>query len=320
MNLRTAMPASLFGAVLGLSGLANDWRAAHTLWSFPAWPAESIVALTVLVWIACTLLYAAKWCWRRQDALDEARHPIQCCYIALFPVSTMLVGLALLPYSHALAILLYVVGLGGAVIFGVWRQGGLLQGGRSLDTATPVLYLPTVAANFVAAIGAGTLGWPLLAQAFFGIGVFSWLAIESVFLYRMLHSAEMPAPLRATFGIQLAPPAVGLVALIAATGSPPSLVASMLMAYAILQVLIAVRLLGWLLEGGFGASFWGFTFGITALSLGAQKLALDGHALAASLAPWLFLLANGVVGAITLRSAWLMAKGKLLPQPSSAPK
>lgn len=320
MKLHNAMPASLFGAVLGISGLANDWRAAHRLWRLPAWPGEAIAALAVAVWSVCVALYAAKWIWRRQEALAEARHPVQCCFIALVPVSTMLAALALQPYGHALAVVLYVCGAAGAVAFSVWRQGALLQGARELGAATPVLYLPSVAANFVAAIGAGAFGWQLAAQAFFGAGVLSWLAIESVLLHRLLHAEPMPMPMRPTYGVQLAPPAVGLVALIAATGTPPTLLASMLLGYSVLQVLIAARLLGWLLEGGFGAGFWSFTFGITALALGAAKLAIEGHELAGWLAPWLFALANGVVGAVALRSAWLMTQGRLLPAPAPAVK
>jgi tellurite resistance protein len=314
MNLRSVLPASLFGSVLGLSGLANDWRAAHQLWQFPLWPGECIAVLAVAAWLACVTLYTAKWFLQKHEALEELNHPIQCCFIALIPVSTMLVGLTLLHYWRPLAMALYLVGATAAVAFSVWRQGGLLQGARDLNTATPVLYLPSVAANFVAAIGAGAFDWVLVAQVFFGAGLLSWLAIESVLLHRLLHAEPLSPGLRPTFGVQLAPPAVGLVALIAATGSPPPLMASVLMGYGVLQVLLVVRLLAWLLEGGFGAGFWSFTFGITALALGAEKLALDGHPLARWLAPLLFMLANGVVGAIAVRSVWLIARGKLLPQ------
>ena len=91
------------------------------------------------------------------------------------------------------------------------------------------------------------------------------------------------------------------------------MVASMLLGYALFQVLLAARMLNWLLEGGFTGGFWSFTFGITALSLGAERLALQGHALGDALAPYLFLLANGVVAAIAVRSLWLLNRGRLLP-------
>ena len=45
------VPASFFGMVLGLSGLANAWRAAHQVWGLPAWTGEALVALSTTVWM-----------------------------------------------------------------------------------------------------------------------------------------------------------------------------------------------------------------------------------------------------------------------------
>jgi tellurite resistance protein TehA-like permease len=55
-------------------------------------------------------------------------------------------------------------------------------------------------------------------QVIFGGGLFSWLAIESVLLGRMLTGSELAAALRPTLGIQLAPGAGrrGRIALFAA--------------------------------------------------------------------------------------------------------
>lgn len=318
MKLRIVMPASLFGAVLGLAGLANVWRLAHTLWHFPTWPGAYLSATAVFVWLACLTLYLAKWTWQRGMAQDEVRHPINGNFLILIPVSTMLISILVLPYSQSLARLIYTLGTVGAVMFGVWQQGAMLQGGRNFSSATAVIYMPSVGGNFVAAIGAGTLGMQVLAQVFFGAGLLSWLAIESVLMHRMWHNEGMAPAIRGTFGVQLAPPAVGLVALFAATDSPPQLFALMLFGYAIVQVLVAIRLLRWLLEGGFGLNFWSFAFGVTALAIGAERLSLSGLDLASHVAPWLFLIANGVVGAIAVRSVWLLKQGVLLPLPEPA--
>lgn len=319
MERRMLMPASLFGSVLGLAGLSNTWRAAPALWRVPAWPGELLAALAVVAWTACVTLYLRKWRFARAAAVAEAAHLVQCCYLSLIPVSTMLVALALRPYTHTLALALYVAGAVGGLVFAVWRQGALLRGGRELDTATPVLYLPSVASDFVAAIGAAAFSWTDVAQAFFGAGLLSWLAIESVLLHRMLHGAALAPALRPTLGVQLAPPAVGLVAFNVVAGAPIPWFASILLGYALLQVLLALRMLPWLLEGGFGPGFWSFTFGLTALSLGSQTLALHGHVVAYWLAPWLLALATSVVGAIAMRSVWLLVRGQLMPYTEATP-
>lgn len=314
MKLRVLMPASLFGMVFGIAGLASAWRAAGSVWNLPAWPGQALTALAVLVFVVLLTLFIAKWMWLPAQAREEVRHPVQSSFLMMIPVSTMLVATLLLSHGPALARALYVIGIVGAVLLSVWQQGSVMQGGRDRKTATAALYLPSVAANFVGAIGASAFGWGTLAQLFFGAGVLSWLALESVLLNRMMHGEALPPSMRASFGVQLAPPAVGLLALFAASGLPPMLFALALFGYALVQLLLAIRLLPWLLEGGFGPGFWSFSFGITALSTGTFKLAAQGVALAAHLAPWVFLLANGVVAIVGLRSVWLMAAGSLLPR------
>lgn len=235
---------------------------------------------------------------------------------ATLPVSTMLVAMLLQPHVPVPARALYGLAMAGAVVLSVWQQGNMMQGGRAAGTATAALYIPTVAAGFVGAIGAAAFGWHTLAQLFFGAGLLSWLALESVLLNRMMHGEAMPPALRASFGVQLAPPSVGLLALLAAWEAVPAHLALVLFGYALVQLLLAALLLRWVLAGGFGPAFWSFAFGITALSTGAWKLAADGLDIAQTLAPWLFLLANGVVGIVGAYSLWLIGAGRLLPRPA----
>jgi tellurite resistance protein len=311
-----SIPASFFGMVLGIIGLASDWRVAARLWALPRDIGEALMFLGVGVWAVLAVLYAAKWARHREDALAEAAHPIQCCFIGLVPVSTMLVSTALQPYSRGAAIGLFVLGAAGHIAFSVWRHGGLWKGGRDPSTTTPVLYLPAVAGNFVVAIAAGALGWTALGQLFLGAGVFTWLALESVILHRLLIAEPLAVALRPTLGIQLAPPAVGLAAYLAVTQGDPGLLAQMLLGYALLQGLMLLRLLPWIREQRFAPSYWAFTFGMGALALAAERMADRGvGGPIAVLAPTLFVTANVVIGSIAIGSIVQLARGKLLARP-----
>jgi tellurite resistance protein len=322
MNMgKVTIPASFFGMVLGLAGLGSDWRVAARLWNLPAWVGEAVMLLAAIVWALLTLLYACKWAWNRDAALAEVNHPIQCCFIGLLPVSTVLVALAALPYSRTTAIGLFIAGTIGTVAFSVWRHGGLWRGGRDPAATTPVLYLPSVAGNFVVATVAGALGWTAWGQIFFGAGLFTWLALESVILHRLLIVDTLAAPLRPTLGIQLAPPAVGLVAYLSVADGKPGLFASLLLGYALLQGLMLLRLLPWIHQQSFAAGYWAFTFGVAALALGAERLAEQGvTGPATDLAPALFLVANLVIGGIAIGSIVLLARGKLLPPGTGKPE
>ena len=45
-----SIPASAMGIVLGIAGLSNCWRLAHTLWGVRASVSDVLFAVTALVW------------------------------------------------------------------------------------------------------------------------------------------------------------------------------------------------------------------------------------------------------------------------------
>src|SRR5579883_1417930 len=189
---RIHIPASFFGMILGLVGLGNCWRVASKLWHLPVWIGESIMLFAVVIWLVLLLLYASKWLWAREEALAEFKHPVLCCFIGLVPVSTVLVALAIAPYAHAIAVPLFISGAIGQLGFGVYRSGQLWMGGRNPETTTPVLYLPTVAGGCVSAIVASALSYQEWGVLFFGMGMFSWLALESIIMQRLYLLDALP--------------------------------------------------------------------------------------------------------------------------------
>jgi tellurite resistance protein len=305
------VPAAFFGMILGLTGLGSSWRAAHQVWHLPAVIGEAISFVAIGVWGLLVILYALKWLLAHEEALKEVAHPVQCCFIGLAGVATMLVGGSLLPYSRLGAEVLFGLGALFTLLFAVWRTGGLWQGDRQDAATTPVLYLPAVAGSFVTAIIAGALGYPDWGQLFLGAGFFTWLAIESVLIHRFYTTTLVPA-MRPTLGVQLAPAPVCAVAYLSVTQGPPDLVAHMLLGYAILQALILLRLLPWIRQESFTPAYWAFTFGATALATAPLRLIDRGDTgPIALLAPVLFVVANLLVGLIAIGTLWLLVRGRL---------
>ncbi|CAN5363689.1 dicarboxylate transporter/tellurite-resistance protein TehA [soil metagenome] len=310
------VPAAFFGIVLGLAGLGNGWRLAHQVWNLPAMIGEILNLLAAVVWALLLILFVLKWLFDRPQARGEAFHPVQCCFIGLVGVSTMLMALGAQPYSRLAAQILFFAGAAFTIAFAVWRTGVLWQGGRDDNATTPVLYLPTVAGGFVTCFTAASLGYADWARLAFGAAVFSWLAIESVLLHRFYMAASMPLPLRPSFGISLAPPTVGAAAWLSINGGMPDMVAYALLGYGLILALILLRLLPWITQQPFSASYWGFTFGITALGGAPLRMMLHGDTGAmAKLAPYLFVGANIAVGLIALATLRLMFQRRLLPPP-----
>jgi tellurite resistance protein len=289
---------------MGLVGLGNSWRVAYPLWGYPHAVGQIIHACAIVVWLLLLSLYGLKWLHSPDAARAEMHHGVQGNFVALVPISTMLISLALWHFSQDVASLVFLLGFVGWLLFALWYCGRVFTTGGTTPLITHALYMPWVAGNFTAAIVSNTLGWVGWDQVFFGAGVVSWLVLESVVLQRLLTVDPLPAALRGTLGIQLAPPAVGLVAYLAVTPQPSASVAHMLLGYALLQGLLLLRLLPWICAQGWSMSYWSVSFGGTALAVGAQRwLANGASSSAAWLAEFLFYVANVLVALLLVGSA-----------------
>lgn len=307
-----SVPASSFGIVLGMAGLSNCWRFAHVIWGLDARIGDALFALTTLVWLALLLGYTTKWMRDHDDAMAEFGHPIQCCFIGLVPVSTLLVGTWMATWTDSAGAALVLLGAAGQLGFSMYRSGALLRGGRKHEDTTAVMYLPTVAGNFVSCIALSSIGYADLAKLFFGAGLFSWLALESVITNRLYTAEPLAHGVRPTLGIQLAPPAVGSIAYLSISHNSIDIVFLALFGYAVLQLLLLVRLLHWFVETGFSAGYWAFSFGATALVLASMHAAsVHAHPVVDILALPLFVLLNLAILALFVATLRLLLLGKL---------
>jgi tellurite resistance protein len=311
---RKRIPASFFGMILGLSGIGQAWRAASSLWGTPPWIAETILLLASLVWATLLLGFIAQTIAHPQDTRKEAVHPVQGGTPALMAISTLLIALAALPYSQSLGHGLAFAGVGGHLGFALWQTGAIWHGGRSdLDTV-PTVYLPTVAGNFTSGGVLGAIGHPDWGWLFLGAGFFSWLALESLMIRRVLVDTPLPAVQRPLLGIQFAPPVVcAMACLLLAPGNHDNWLL-MLWGYGLFQLLLGLRLVRWLGENGFAMTYWSYTFGVAATTICCLKLALSGVDAARVLSLPVFVCANVFIGYLAVRTAHLLVTGRLLPR------
>ncbi len=308
------LPVSFFGIAVGVLALGNAWHLAVRLWHLPPQIAELVTFGGIAVWLVLLALYAHKWLRHGAEARAEMNHPVQSSFAALVPVASMLAATALLPVARPLALAVAALALAAQLVLGLWLYGRMWQGGRQPELVTPALYLPAVAQNFVSGTTAAAFGWPHLGMLFFGAGLFSWLAIESMVLSRAALQAPLPEALRPVLGIQLAPAVVGGVAYMSLNGGVPDLFAQILLGYGLYQALLLVRLLPWIARQPFAPSYWAFSFGVAALPALAMRLLASGATGPVEwLAPWLFGAANILIGLLVLKTLALLLQGRLLP-------
>ena len=295
------IPLSYFSITIGLFALGLSWRYGAATGLMPAWPGEGLLAAAFAVWLVLVVAYVCKILAYRDEFLGDLTDLVQCCFLSAIPITTILAGIAGLPYAAGAARVLVYVGIAGQLAFAMYRAAGLWRGLHNLAATTPVIYLPTVATNFVSATALGVLGLHDYAVLFFGAGMLSWFSLEAAILGRLRTEAAITPQVRGIVGIQLAPAFVGCGAYFAVNGGAIDLFALALMGYGCLQFLLLLRLLGWFAEGGFSMSWWGFSFGLAAMCgcglhlLAAGKMVWLGAALAVSGSAGVALLLAGTL-------------------------
>ncbi|WP_250513168.1 dicarboxylate transporter/tellurite-resistance protein TehA [Caballeronia sp. INDeC2] len=313
-NNQGPMPVAFFGIAVGSLALAGAWRAAARVWTIPEALPALLTAGALVVWLAVLFAYGRKWVVQRDAAIAEMRHPVQSSFAALVPVSTMLAAQAVQAYSRGLAVALFAIGVVSSLALGAYLQGRFWQGGRKPELTTPAIYLPTVAPSFVAGTAAAGLGLTQIGMLFFGAGVFSWLAIESIVLHRAAVHEPLPEALRPSLGIQLAPPVVGGVSYLAITHGVPDMFAYMLLGYGLYQVLMLARLVPWIRQSAFTPSYWAFSFGAAALpTMAIRMLERGATGPMVWIAPVAFAVANVVIGLMIAGTVRAILRGNLLP-------
>jgi tellurite resistance protein len=308
------MPVAFFSIAVGALALANAWRVGVRLWHLPQAVSTVLSAAALAVWISLLIAYGRKWLVQREAALAEIRHPLQSAFAALGMVSSLLAAQLLLPWSRPAALAVFGVAMVGQLALALTLYGRFWQGGFKPELVTPTIYLPMVAQNFVAGTAAAAFGWPQVGALFFGVGAFSWLAMESMILQRAAVHEPLPEALRPTLGIQLAPPVVGGVSYLAVSQGVPDLLTQAMLGYGLFQALLLLRLLPWIRKQPFAPSWWGFSFGVAALPTMAMRMAERGDTGPALwLAPALFVAANLIIGVLAAKTLGLLLRGKLLP-------
>ena len=304
------IPTSYFSVALGTSALGLSWRYGATAHLVPSWVGESILALASATWLALIAAFAVKLITRRDALQSELRDLVMCCFLALVPVTTIEVGISAYPYAALLGYALIFIGVLGQLAFSMYRTAGLWRGTHTVAATTPVIYLPTVAANFASASGLGALGHRDWAMLFFGMGLLSWFSVEAAILGRLRTEPALDPAVRGIIGVQLAPPFVGGNAYLAANGGHVDWVFLVLTGYGVLQLLFLLRLVPWILKAGYTMSLWGFSFGLGAMAGTGMHLVAVSQLVQLGWALWI--LGTALIAVLWLGMLMLAIRGRLL--------
>jgi tellurite resistance protein len=308
------LPPGLFAIPVGLFGLAGAWRRATGFgWSHAADVGLAIAAVALALLVLLLALYGAKALRHPRAIIAEYRHPVLGAVLALVPLSLLLCAVFFGEPGHDgwLALVLLALVLQGIVALRVVAT--LATGSYPTAAVTPALYLPPVAGGFVGAMALAALGWVGWAALLFGMGLASWALLEVRVLNR-LFEGPMPATLRPTIGIELAPPSV---ATLAAGTIWPQLQGEVLivgLGVAAGPVVAVMARYKWWHDVPFSVGFWSFSFPVAALAGAVIEVDRRGgwSPMVGAIA---LAVASAVIAFLAVRTLALLFRGKLLTPP-----
>ncbi|WP_181185262.1 tellurite-resistance/dicarboxylate transporter, partial [Haemophilus influenzae] len=230
------LPTGYFGIPLGLAALSLAWFHLENLFPAARMVSDVLGIVASAVWILFILMYAYKLRYYFEEVRAEYHSPVRFSFIALIPITTMLVGDILYRWNPLIAEVLIWIGTIGQLLFSTLRVSELWQGGVFEQKSTrPPFYLPAVAANFTSASSLALLGYNDLGYLFFGAGMIAWIIFEPVLLQHLRISSLEPQ-FRATIGIVLAPSFVCVSAYLSLNHGEVDTLVKILWGYGFLQL------------------------------------------------------------------------------------
>ena len=309
-----AIPLNFFAITMGLAGLAGVWRLAGDLSHLPAWIGDALYVVTAGVFLLLIVAFAMKLLLTPKAVMAELTHPVLGPFCSLLPMSGMLLALGLQPYASRVALVLFLVFFIATVLLGGWMTGQWIVAKLDADTFHPGYFLPTVAGALVGADGAGHFGLIGLGWMSFGIGMMCWVVFGSIMLNRLFFRADLPPGLVPTLAIEMAPPVVAGNAYFTLTSGRMDSVAYVLAGYAVLMVLVQVRLVPLYVKTLFAPSFWALTFAYAAVASDAMRWITVEHPSGAIVLGSVLLAAiTFLIAGMALRSLIALRQGTFLP-------
>lgn len=269
------LPVGLFGAVMGLTGLALAWRLAHQAFGAPAIVGQALGAIAVLTFVALAVAYGIKAATGWATVRAEFAHPVGGNLFGTPLISLLLLPFLLADVSLALARLAWVLGAVGMTVFAWTIVTRWLSVRHTPAQVAPAWIVPVVGMLDIP-LAAPLLHWDgLHGVMVFGlaVGLFFALPLLAMLLSRLITEDALPAPLQPSLLILMAPFAVGYSAYTTTFGQVDAFAQGLVMVMLFLLPVLLARLAHLPACSPFRVAWWAASFPLAASAVTALRYA-----------------------------------------------
>jgi len=312
------IPVSLFGSVMGISGLGLLWRDVADVFGAPPAIGETLVFLGAAVFAAIGLAYVLKILRHRPHVAAEYADSAQAGFFSTIPIGALLVSAGLNPYSMALADIIWWPSTGLMFAFSLLLVARLLTESHPVDNANGSWLIGTVSPIIVPLAGL-PLGHHELSHFMLSVGMLMWVVMFTIVLNRTIFGSEMELGLRPTWFIFIVPPSMTFVSYLDITGGGLDFFARSLFYLTMFLTAVLLVVARGFLRWPFTVAWWAFTFPLVAMASAAVTYyASEPGRVAAALALAATALTTVVVALVAWRTVRNLLAGKgfgALPPP-----
>ncbi|ACT01563.1 SLAC1 anion channel family protein [Paenibacillus sp. JDR-2] len=307
------LPVNLFASVMGIAGLSLAWREANKLLGTSTVIADVCGILAIVIFIVLSISYIVKWVLYPQKVKSEFIHPVSGNFFGTITIAILLLSSVIGSYSQSAGQVIWGIGtvltLGLSLVF----VARLLSGNYNPENVVPALLVPVVGTLDISVAGGKIpFAWAheinLLSLA---IGGFVALVYFTLILSRLIHHSPMPAGLVPSMIIMIAPFEVGFLGYTNFEQRIDSFASILFYFGLFLFIVLFFKVFKKTIP--FGASWWGVSFPMAALSNAAIKYALymDSWPLTV-IAVIILALLSIVLLVLFVRTMNILFNGKLL--------
>ncbi|MEA1918641.1 MAG: SLAC1 anion channel family protein [Campylobacterota bacterium] len=269
-------PIQLFAIIMGMTGLSIVYAKAYHLLGFPYLIYEILLGITTVLFLGIFTIYMMKWLVVPEAVKKEYLHPIKSSFMATIAISFLLLSIAYYDYAPTVSIFFWYIGAPLQLFFMLSIVRFWIHNDLQLVHSNPAWFIPIVGNVLVPIIGIEAA--PMFVSLFyFAIGIFFWLVLFTIMIYRIVFHHPMAKKLLPTLFIFIAPPAVAFVSYFRITQGSLDMFAIFLYCVALATFFLLLFMIKMFDTKEFFISWWAYTFPLAAMSIATLMLhmALD---------------------------------------------
>jgi len=203
-------PIPLFAVVMGISGLGIAYQKAGEFLGYPKYIGNFILYLAIAVFCIFSIIYLIKFIKYKEAVKKEFSHPIRINFFPAISICLLLFSIGLIKISPTASKILWYIGAPLHLFFTLYVIKYWIVNNLEINHSNPAWFIPIVGNVIVPITGVHFAGVEV-AQFYFSVGIFFWVILFTIILYRIIFHHQFPAKFLPTLFIFIAPAAIGFI-------------------------------------------------------------------------------------------------------------